>query len=199
MIIGICGLIGSGKGTVADLLVTDHEFIKVSFADGLKDCVAAVFGWPRHLLEGDSEESRIWREQPDPWWAKKLDIPHLTPRWILQYWGTEVCRHGFHDDIWIASLEYRTQYQPANYVIPDTRFPNEINMISRNGGKIWWIQRGELPEWFNIYQSNGIIPDGVHPSEYLWARSTFTDVIANNDTVESLKQRVAALIKDVNI
>ena len=58
MIIGICGLIGSGKGTVADILEQEHGFIKVSFADSLKDAVAAVFGWPRSLLEGDTEESR---------------------------------------------------------------------------------------------------------------------------------------------
>ena len=32
MIIGICGLIGSGKGTVADVLV-EQGYKKVSFAD----------------------------------------------------------------------------------------------------------------------------------------------------------------------
>ena len=37
MIIGICGLIGSGKGTVADILVEYHGFQKISFADKLKD------------------------------------------------------------------------------------------------------------------------------------------------------------------
>ena len=44
MIIGICGLIGSGKGTVADILVNTHKFTKISFADKLKDGVASVFG-----------------------------------------------------------------------------------------------------------------------------------------------------------
>ena len=41
MIIGICGLIGSGKGTVADILVENHNFEKLSFADKLKDGVAS--------------------------------------------------------------------------------------------------------------------------------------------------------------
>lgn len=62
MIVGICGLIGSGKGTVADMLVGEFGFTKISFADSLKDAVAAVFGWPRNLLEGDTDESRSWRE-----------------------------------------------------------------------------------------------------------------------------------------
>ena len=33
MIIGICGLIGCGKGTAADILVEEHNFTKLSFAD----------------------------------------------------------------------------------------------------------------------------------------------------------------------
>ena len=130
MIIGICGLIGSGKGTVADMLEKEHSFVKVSFADSLKDVVAAVFRWPREVLEGDTEESRAWREQVDTWWANKLKMPNLTPRWILQQWGTEVCRVGFHDDIWIASIERKLDSN-INYVIPDTRFPNEIDLIKK--------------------------------------------------------------------
>ena len=105
MIIGICGLIGSGKGTVADILEQEHGFTKISFADSLKDAVAAVFSWPRNLLEGDTDDSRAWREQVDTWWADRLGIPNLTPRWVLQQWGTEVCRSSFHDEIWIASME----------------------------------------------------------------------------------------------
>ena len=104
-IIGVCGLIGGGKGTVADILVNNHTFHKYSFADSLKDMVANVFNWPRHLLEGDTKESRDWREQRDEWWSARLGIENLTPRWILQYWGTDVCRVNFHEDIWIASLE----------------------------------------------------------------------------------------------
>ena len=45
MIIGICGLIGSGKGTVADVLVEEHKFEKISFADKLKDAVSVLFDW----------------------------------------------------------------------------------------------------------------------------------------------------------
>ena len=65
MIIGICGLIGSGKGTVADILVEEHKFEKISFADKLKDGVATVFNWDRSMLEGDTKESREWREKVD--------------------------------------------------------------------------------------------------------------------------------------
>ena len=66
-IIGLVGLIGSGKGTVADYLVAKHQFRNISFANHLKDAVAAVFGWPRNLLEGDTEYSRKWRDEIDEW------------------------------------------------------------------------------------------------------------------------------------
>ena len=99
MIIGICGFIGSGKDTIADYLVNLHHFRRESFASTLKDAVSQVFGWDRTMLEGRTKQAREWREQVDPWWAERLKMPTLTPRWILQYWGTEVCRAGFHDDI----------------------------------------------------------------------------------------------------
>jgi len=194
MIIGICGLIGSGKGTVADMLEQEHGFVKVSFADSLKDAVAAVFSWPRHLLEGDTTDSRTWREELDPWWAKRLGIPHLTPRWVLQYWGTEVLRRGFHDDIWVASIENKLRDTSRNYVIPDTRFPNEIDMIIHNGGKVWHVRRGEDPEWFQKYQSHRIIPEGIHASEWSWALNTFDHTINNDGSLAQLQQTVQRLI-----
>ena len=39
MIIGICGLIGSGKDTIADHLVDDHSFVKLSFCRQTKKTV----------------------------------------------------------------------------------------------------------------------------------------------------------------
>lgn len=186
MIVGICGLIGSGKGTVADILVNTYNFEKISFADSLKDAVSAVFGWSRYLLEGDTERSREFREEVDEWWAEKLQMPGLTPRIVLQKWGTEVCREGWHQDIWIASLERKISN--GNFVIPDTRFPNEIEMIQRLGGKVWWVKRGENPEWFDLYRSHSIIPQDVHASEWAWAKSNFDLIIENNGTVTDLKQ-----------
>ena len=77
MIIGICGLIGSGKGSVADILVENHNFEKLSFADKLKDGVASVFSWDRDMLEGDTDRSRIWREKEDEF--RLLNRVSVTP------------------------------------------------------------------------------------------------------------------------
>ncbi len=71
-LIGICGFIGSGKNTVADYISQKYEYQKVSFAAGVKDAVSVLFNWDRKMLEGDTEESRKWRETPDTWWTEAL-------------------------------------------------------------------------------------------------------------------------------
>jgi hypothetical protein len=204
MIIGICGFIGSGKDTVADYLVNFHEFRRESFASTLKDACSAVFGWDRVMLEGRTKEAREWREQVDPWWAQRLNMPHLTPRWVLQYWGTEVCRKGFQDDIWIASLENKIRNSKDNVVISDCRFPNEIKAIKNAGGIVVWVQRGELPSWYNnaLWANVGSETDkkkleelGVHSSETAWVGTDFDVTIGNNGTIDALYKQAAELVK----
>ncbi len=190
MIIGICGLIGSGKGTVADILVEEHGFKKLSFADSLKDGVAAMFDWPRHLLEGDTEESREWREQSDTFWTEETG-KEISPRLVLQLVGTECMRNGFYDGVWVSLAKKKlVRFPSQNWVLPDTRFPNEINMIHSVGGHIWRVRRGQDPEWFEPLRENNIIPTDVHPSEYEWVRSEFDQVIENEGTLEDLRSQI---------
>jgi hypothetical protein len=206
MIIGICGFIGSGKDTVADYLVNFHEFRRESFASTLKDAVSAVFGWDRTLLEGRTKEAREWREQVDPWWAERLDMPTLTPRWVLQYWGTEVCRKAFHDDIWIASLENKLRNSKDHVVISDCRFPNEIRSIKNAGGLIVWVRRGDLPDWYqyalaaNQLGSNLALNElkmrKIHASETAWVGTEFDYEIDNNGTIDDLCQKIQSIVSD---
>jgi hypothetical protein len=193
-IISTCGLIGSGKSTVADILIEQHNFVKVSWADSLKDAVSVIFGWDRALLEGDTVESRAWREQVDPWWAARLDMPDLTPRRVFQTWGTEVCRDYFHSDIWVASLEKKLTDTTKNYVIPDTRFLNEIDSARNMGGEMWRVRRGPDPQWFDQYIYYNIQPQGIHPSEWQWARCNFDQTIENTGTIDDLKEKVALML-----
>ena len=111
MIIGICGLIGSGKGTVADILVENHNFQKLSFADKLKDGVASVFDWDRDMLEGDTDRSRIWREKEDEFWSNETGMS-VTPRLILQLFGTDCMRNGFYDGIWVSLVKKQILENP---------------------------------------------------------------------------------------
>jgi hypothetical protein len=204
MIIGICGFIGSGKDTIADYLVNNHGFRRESFANTLKDAVSSVFSWDRELLEGRTKEARAWREQVDPWWAERLNIPNLTPRWVLQQWGTEVCRRGFHDSIWIASLENKIRKTKDDVVISDCRFPNEIKSIKDASGIVVRVVRGPEPEWYNIAVdcNNGsdlanieLMKLKIHASETAWVGTDFDIVLDNNNTLDHLFNQVEKLVQ----
>ena len=211
MIIGICGFIGSGKDTVADYLTNFHEFRRESFANSLKDAVAQVFGWDRTMLEGRTKQAREWREQVDPWWADRLKMPELTPRWVLQHWGTEVCRHGFHDDIWIASLENKLRHSQDDVVISDCRFPNEISAIKRAGGQVVRVVRGPEPEWYDAALAFNRGENGnmrwatsksqlarlkIHASETAWVGTKFDAVLDNNGSLDDLYLQIQRLVSD---
>jgi hypothetical protein len=211
MIIGVCGFIGSGKDTIADYLVNIHEFRRESFANTLKDACAAVFGWDRMMLEGRTKQSREWRDQVDEWWSKRLNMA-ITPRWILQQWGTEVCRRAFHDDIWIASLENKLRHSKDDIVISDCRFPNEIKAIRNQGGIVIRVVRGPEPEWYDDAVCMNQGPErnlgwamakdrverlGIHASETAWVGTKFDLVLDNNGTLDQLYQQINDLLQDL--
>ena len=204
MIIGIAGFQGSGKDTIADYLQNIYGFKRDSFASTLKDAVAAVFGWNRELLEGRTTESRQWRETVDPWWANRLNMPNLTPRLVLQLWGTEVARKAFHDDTWIASLENKLSKAHNDIVITDVRFPNEIQAVRNAGGIVIRVVRGPEPSWYEtaLGANAGILPDqellkqlGIHPSETAWIGTDFDAVLDNNqEGLDNLYRQIRDLV-----
>ncbi len=194
MIIGICGLIGCGKGTVGDILVENHGFTKLSFADKLKDGVATVFNWDRAMLEGDTVESREWRETQDDFWTKETGRT-ITPRLVLQEFGTDCMRNGFDNGIWVSLVKQElVRYPTKNFVIPDVRFPNEANMIKSIHGEVWRVRRGQDPVWMRMYQDIGVEPKDVHESEWRWAKVDFNHVIYNDLGIEELRSQVKGLL-----
>lgn len=203
MIVGVVGFIGSGKGTAGDIL-NELGFIKESFAGSVKDITSVMFGWPRYLLEGDTDESRSFREAADPQWSKRFGR-EFTPREALQKIGTEVGRDVFHKDFWVQALEQKVD-QNKHYVITDVRFPNEINWIHEQGGIVIEIQRNENPHWYDklkevdlFKKSEGLVDNihdfkksmmdqiGVHESEWAWIGQPIDFLVKNNTTKEELK------------
>jgi|TARA_B000000557_G_scaffold118178_1_gene95865 hypothetical protein len=210
MIVGITGFIGSGKDTVAKMLV-EKGAVQDSFAAPLKDLCASVFGWPRDMLQGDTVESRDFRETPDMYWTRKLGIDQFTPRLALQLLGTEIMRTHFNQDIWLDSLEYRirkNEQQDTMVVVSDCRFKNELDLIKELNGIVVHVIRDELPEWYEtaVHANKGSVPAKhtmetrfakVHASEWKWVGYDFDFVIKNSGTLEDLQTEVDSMYSDM--
>lgn len=210
MIIGIVGFMNSGKGTVSDMLVSDFGYRKMAFADPLKDACSVLFGWDRKLLEGDTKESRLWREKTDQYWSAILGRTNFSPRTALQLLGTEAGRKVFGENIWIASTMQRIAFQSSSqFVISDVRFANEVTAIRAAGGFVVRVKRGEEPEYFQDAllenQSHYMMWDNydglmakkwpnVHASEWDWIGSPQDYLILNDGSLADLQSSVRVMI-----
>ena len=203
-VIGLVGFIGSGKNAIADILIEKYNFQKESFANGVKDAVSIIFGWDRKMLEGDTQESRSWREAKDEWWSNKLQRD-ISPRYALQLMGTEGGRNTFGEDLWVNAM-FRRMDPTKNYVISDVRFPNEINALKDTGAKIIRVQRGGMPVWYAdaVKLNSDTSWSGeiqvmtrapkIHYSEWAWCGMMTDKTIYNDGTLEDLEIAVKNLL-----
>jgi hypothetical protein len=118
MIIGICGLAGSGKDTAADYLVVRYGFEKISFATIMKEMLA-VAGLPEPSNRDDKE--------------KLVEGFPFTWRHAAQTIGTEWGRVCLEEDIWVK-LTMNSLDADKDYVVSDVRFDNEATAILAKGG-----------------------------------------------------------------
>jgi hypothetical protein len=209
MIIGLIGLIGSGKNTVAEYLVDQYSFRQDSFARSLKDACSVIFDWDRDMLEGNTDESRKTREQVDPWWAEKMNMPNFSPRLALQVIGTEALRNNFHPDLWFLTLQNRIRKNPNQHVvISDVRFPNEIKFLQDQNGILIKVNRGPLPVWYETAlmanKGNSLAKEvmnktysGAHLSEWAWVGSKMDYELNNDETIESLRIQVREIVAKI--
>ena len=190
MIIGLCGAQGSGKDTVANILISEYGFVKLTFASTLKDVVAILFSWPRDLLEGLTEESRLWRETVDDFWSAKLSISSFTPRKALQMIGTDLFRIHFNNDIWISIVENKINTMlknnpNINIIISDCRFANEFSLIKQfPDSHIIMILR----------EKNYSINKLAHSSETEWVNYNFDAILQNDNSIDELKSNIKSLL-----
>ena len=128
MIVGFCGLAGSGKTTAADALVA-IGFVRIPFAAPLKRMFAAL-----EIEPSEGEDPREWRETPHPLLCGK------TPRQALQWLGTEYGRECIGHDFWVR-LWAAEACRYAHIVADDVRFANEAAAIRQAGGIVIRIDR----------------------------------------------------------
>ena len=187
MIIGLCGAQGCGKDTVANILVAKYGFVRISFAAALKDVIAILFSWPRDMLEGDTSESRTWREAPDAEWSLKTGIPGFSPRKALQTVGTDLIRHHIYINLWIDIVEKRIAMilaanPEAKIVVTDCRFTNEVAAVKKfPGARVVRIVRPECEKGLHLSSQS-------HLSETADLSDSVDITLVNNSTIEALEE-----------
>lgn len=141
-LIGLAGRKQSGKSALADWLGREHRFTTLAFADPIKraidDIVADV------LTNSDPDSVKPIIEGDKEWIIPQLGV---SLRQLYQTLGTEWGRKLIHPDLWImATMPFvdRMLKCGSKIVIPDVRFPNEIDAIRKRGGAVIWIERGEI-------------------------------------------------------
>lgn len=220
-IIGLVGFAGSGKDTVANYLVNNYSFTQLSFAGSLKIALAEILDWDQNFLMGLTPESRKWRDQVDEWWANRLGIPDFTPRKAMQLFGTDVMRHHFHEDIWVAGIQRKIQrlvLEDKSVVISDCRHPNEIKILKEAGGLLLEVCASYTRErWHKLavaqnlaneqdlakMKQQGLTMENlwpeVHSSEWAWIGHRVAGVIENMGSLEQLYTKIDATMASLNI
>lgn len=144
-IVGLCGDIGCGKSTVSKFLQGDYQYVAMSFAAKLKDVAQDVFGLePRHVHGTQADKAEPLAHVRD-----RGGNPR-TPRYILEYLGTEGFRH-VDPDVWVnyamRDVDRRWMFcSGLRFVFEDVRFPNEFAAIRERGGVVWEVVRVGGPE-----------------------------------------------------
>jgi hypothetical protein len=139
MLIGLTGLAGAGKDTVADILVEKHGFIKLAFGTELKRVLSVmnpVIGMDIHSPGRMIHLNEALERFGEPG-VKKV---YPLYRKYLQKFGTEGIR-SIDDMFWIKATLKDVDARARNYVITDVRFPNEAEVIGNLRGSLWQVER----------------------------------------------------------
>lgn len=161
-IIALAGKAGSGKDTVASILVHPFSLDSIAaFAAPIKAMIDAGFGIDMDIL------TREEKERPDP-------VIGISPRQLAQTLGTEWGR-ALDPDLWVKAFARRTESMHSRLiVITDCRFPNEVAWVKSQGGVVWWIER------------DGIAPVRAHASENSIGPQDCDRTILNLGTLDDL-------------
>lgn len=221
-IIALMGNKGAGKDTVAKFIEKNNtkydKVVIMSFADALKDAVSDIFNFRRDLLEGDTVESREWRETEIPYLSDVMH-KHVTPRYLLQQIGTNILRKHLYDDLWVDSVlvkihimedQAKKAKQQYLYVITDCRFANEIFKLSQSGNHVKYVEvdrRNRNTYFYNLAYKHNTTKNpilrlyykyklrNIHRSEWDWIGVVKDPILIYNiGTTKNLEELVKCLI-----
>lgn len=204
MIIAISGKARSGKDTVANVLIKNFGFKRIAFADKLKDICSDVFDLPVSMFHRDEFKDRAFEEPIiiDVGHVKNLVtrleeytsinneayealLSHgcgkmlLSPREILQFVGTDLCRNCVKDSIWLDIFNSILKNIDGHVICTDARFQNERELIKSFGGMNILVVRPNLKS------------SDSHSSENnLGTESDYDAVVMNDDTKDKLEHDI---------
>lgn len=187
MIIGLKGLKGSGKDTVAAYLIKQHNFERRAFADPLKKSVAALLDIPYHEIDKWKNDPEIlvgiYRDEHDGYnWAVSGKAP-ITFREFLQRYGTESHRDIFGENFWLDfTLPTDGYYAGRKIVITDCRFENEARRVTASNGYVVQIRRP------------GHEAQDQHRSEELFPLKMVDYELINDAGLEELYDRIETML-----
>lgn len=176
--VGLSGWARAGKDTVADYLVNNNGYLKMSFADPMREALRRLdplitVGEMHGVGLASAVDGLGWEE-----------LKALSPdiRGLMQRMGTEVGREMFGEDFWVDAALDRIP-DGSNVVFADVRFPNEAKAIKALGGSVWRVER------------DGVGPANDHISETALDDYDFDHVVSNNADVDSLYRTIATILK----
>lgn len=174
-----------GKSTVANVLMKEHGFKHVSFAQPLKDMVITLLQYV-----GYSYDDAVTLVTTQEGKSTSLGFPlNTTPRRLLQTLGTEWGRDTVHEDFWINLARKRVLNFLNNgesVVIDDMRFPNEYHAVATGfetssghvaGERVCIIRPSKEDNTASAHASEGALND-----------FGFDVVIQNNKSLEDLRE-----------
>lgn len=180
-----------------DSLELSDWYIK-KFAGKLKEIASLLTGIPVEKFE-DQEFKKTylgpeWSYLEPNFGSHKFVDKAMTVREFLQKLGTEAIRTGLHSNAWVNALfsDYKIKHNEyPNWLITDTRFPNEAQAIKDRGGIVIRVNRMKTAS----LEDKGIL----HPSETSLDDWTFDHVINNNGTIEELAGKVKSFLTEFQI
>jgi len=166
IIIGVSGYARSGKDTVGQILVANHQFHRHAFADKLKQLAIRI---DDHVADAVAANG----------WEDAKSDPYV--RGLLQRLGV-AARDTIADDIWVTALFGDLDFG-LRHVITDVRFINEADTIREAGGYVWRVNRP------------GVHAVNSHVSEHQLDDYPFDIVLTNDGDINNLAAKVASAMQ----
>lgn len=190
MILGLNGLKGSGKDTVAAYLIKEHGFERRAFADPLKKSVAALLDIPFHKIDEYKNNPHIYisvvNEVLGNEEGESRLIESFNFREFLQRYGTESHRDVFGYNFWLNyTLPNDAYYVGRKIAITDLRFENEAVRVHACGGFV-----------VNIVRS-GLSMTDVHESEQPLPPNKIDYSLMNSDTLEVFEGQIELMLEEL--